>query len=566
MLMALLPAIFPAPETGCYNGGACQCEETSCKVAGGVFVSYSSDGVRWSRPESLLEARGVLAVRTPDHPIGVLQPRGDGPTSIYVLRNVDISERPEARDDIPSSRKGGGRFNAGMVRCPNVCNWTARPRPFVCRYDFPPLVSVHESHHITASADVSDDSELQRPQHTTDSDKVSDDAKAKHGHRLASKRATDDVKLQVKHGLHRHASGSCTPDAQSCEMPCSDRVVSCGSSIDSASAAADGGTPFDGQEAFVFDPGSEWQERAVCAKHGAVAHARRANLSFNAIGIAWDRRSNADAARALLRTGRLKDCAATEVVLERIESMLVRRRASSGSRDSWLRHLFANGYARIDGSWGFAPILHETELAGRLRVLLDAQQTIQADEGPEGKQSGVKAIQADHGETHRMMRNVTRTLMERLRPAAEAYLGADAGPGRARLVLLEGKPIASLWYPSGMWHHDRCGPRLKCFVNLGEVGPAAHPMRIVPRSHTTVYYAYDTPVQSRFSDAYIEANYDPPVVLVGSMGEGFCFDTNGLHSGTLQGTQPRYVAIFEFHSEGQEQAFTDKGVHAPFGE
>jgi hypothetical protein len=139
ILVALMPAVLPFPETGCHDGGPCRCDPfADCEVAGGVFVSFSSDGVRWSRPESLLEASGVLGVRSPDHPISVIQAGDEGALSVLVLRNVDVTEKAHARADVPFSHKGSD-FNAGMVRCPNVCNRTVQPRPFVCRYDFPPL-------------------------------------------------------------------------------------------------------------------------------------------------------------------------------------------------------------------------------------------------------------------------------------------------------------------------------------------------------------------------------------------------------------------------------------------
>ena len=128
-LVALMPATFCHDER--------DEEHESCKFAGGVFASFSDDGVRWSRPESLLEASSALLVRTPDQPIGAIQADGEGPLSVLVLRNVDITEKPEARQDVEFSTKAAA-FNAGMVRCPNVCNKTALS-PFVCRYDFPPM-------------------------------------------------------------------------------------------------------------------------------------------------------------------------------------------------------------------------------------------------------------------------------------------------------------------------------------------------------------------------------------------------------------------------------------------
>ena len=272
--------------------------------------------------------------------------------------------------------------------------------------------------------------------------------------------------------------------AQTCEMTCAQRVRSCRSSAAAAAAAV---TPFDNAAAFVYDPGSEWQDRALCASRGITAAARAVNLSFNAIGVAIDRHTHPAVARDLLRTGPQKDCSAGELVLKRLEAKF---RLQHAQRDPWLHHLFTHGYSRIDRSWGLASILRQG-LATQLRDRLDAQETMHAREvaggGELGNQSGVKVIHADVGEAQQMMRKLTSVLMDRLQPMAAAYLGADVGPGRLKLLLLEGKPIAPLWYSSGLYHHDRCGPRLKCFVNLlNRVGPEAHPMLLVPRTHTTV--------------------------------------------------------------------------------
>lgn len=235
----------------------------------------------------------------------------------------------------------------------------------------------------------------------------------------------------------------------SCGSACADRFASCGTPM-GAHAQAALQTPFDDDTAFVFDPGAEWRDRAVCARHGVTAAARAANLTFNGVGVTIDIGAPMHAARALLRTGRTKDCATTEVVTKLITTN-VRHAHHSGRQDRWLHHLFVHGYSRIDQSWGLATILRQHSLAKLLKQALDAQDSAHVNEGEEGKHSGVKIVDASGDEkVQLMMRNLTSVLLRRLHPTAAAYLGPDAVSGSVRLVLLEGKTIASLWYPSGM--------------------------------------------------------------------------------------------------------------------
>jgi hypothetical protein len=55
--------------------------------------------------------------------------------------------------------------------------------------------------------------------------------------------------------------------------------------------------------------------------------------------------------------------------------------------------------------------------------------------------------------------------------------------------------------------------------------------------------------------------------MLGASGEGYCFDTNGIHRGTLDGTRARYSIVVEFHDELLEQEFREARVpRPPFGE
>ena len=111
-------------------------------------------------------------------------------------------------------------------------------------------------------------------------------------------------------------------------------------------------------------------------------------------------------------------------------------------------------------------------------------------------------------------------------------------------------------------HHDRCGRRLKCFIFASEVSPEAHPPRIVPGTHTMLYYNYDAFPASRFSEAYVRQQYPEPVAFVGGVGEGFCFDTNSIHQGTLTGSKTRDALILEFHDKRKVAAYHEGGALA----
>lgn len=101
-------------------------------------------------------------------------------------------------------------------------------------------------------------------------------------------------------------------------------------------------------------------------------------------------------------------------------------------------------------------------------------------------------------------------------------------------------------YPSAMWHHDRCGRRLKAFVFLHDVDEHTHPTRIAVGSHETLYWSHNLVATSRFSSSFVRRNYRT-VPMVGKMGEGFIFDTNTIHSATVTGNRSREALVIEFN-------------------
>ncbi len=140
--------------------------------------------------------------------------------------------------------------------------------------------------------------------------------------------------------------------------------------------------------------------------------------------------------------------------------------------------------------------------------------------------------------------------LPRMLPLARGYLGDNATYSGFQLLRLPGHRLsASKAWTSGMYHHDRCGRRLKCFVFWSDVTPEAHPTRIALGSHNTLYYSYDDMKESRFTDRAVEEQYNVTPML-GKRGDGFCCCTNSIHRATLTGSASRDVVILEFDRSG----------------
>ena len=162
----------------------------------------------------------------------------------------------------------------------------------------------------------------------------------------------------------------------------------------------------------------------------------------------------------------------------------------------------------------------------------------------------------------------------RLQAALDAYLGAKAYV-RTRIAALRltnrltapysGAEPNLLGYPSGFWHHDRCGKRVKAFLFLHDVKADGRPTLIAEASHRTHYYEYKDLLQSRFSDEYISSNYDV-VPLVGPRGGGFLFDTNTIHKGRSDGKRGRTVIIADFMDTRKLYTFKKLRYRGPCGQ
>lgn len=244
----------------------------------------------------------------------------------------------------------------------------------------------------------------------------------------------------------------------------------------------------------------DWASRARCARaFGAVDAADAAALRYNNLGVCMSTtRVDSIAARALLGTGSQVDCTAADLVTKQLltnEEVTWSSRPGGHARNltrsarAFHDTLAARGFAPIPASWGLRALLEHNELASRLRASLDERQSQAADgaplplsAAPAGNQptSYRKRWLPWEHDGHILprdragwysdgaWRNLTAELAARLRPPAHAYIGGGAVTGLCRLLILPARNLTASEYPSGLWHHDRCGKRLKCFVFLNE--------------------------------------------------------------------------------------------------
>lgn len=111
---------------------------------------------------------------------------------------------------------------------------------------------------------------------------------------------------------------------------------------------------------------------------------------------------------------------------------------------------------------------------------------------------------------------------------------------------------------SALWHHDRCGRRLKAYVFLQDVTPSTHPTEIVGGSHRTTYYSYSEYFESRFDERFVKKTFNATPML-GRLGDGFIFDTNTIHRGQPGvHLEKRDVLLFEFNLRSDLRTFREK--------
>ena len=280
-------------------------------------------------------------------------------------------------------------------------------------------------------------------------------------------------------------------------------------------------------------------------------------LHWNALGVAFPRDSRDEA---------FVNFAQTVVAHQPVDRAMLRHDAMPSER----RRLAAHDAGRLDATG--ASIIDDWGLSFEnvTRISLKAHAAL-------GREAAARRQNVTTGvvEATLLPGDVAAWLAApRLRAALDAYLGAEAYV-RTKIAALRltnrlkapysGAEPNLLGYPSGFWHHDRCGRRVKAFLFLHDVKADGRPTLIAEASHRTHYYEYKDLLQSRFSDEYISSNYDV-VQLVGPRGGGFLFDTNTIHKGRSDGKRGRTVIIADFMDTRKLYTFKKLRYRGPCGQ
>lgn len=155
---------------------------------------------------------------------------------------------------------------------------------------------------------------------------------------------------------------------------------------------------------------------------------------------------------------------------------------------------------------------------------------------------------------------------ESVAASLRGYLGGTVRYDGA-VVLQLSHGINHTNYLSSLWHHDRCGKRLKLFIFVHDVGARGRPTVVAPGTHNTLYFSHELR-HSRFTEAYVASREGarPAVPMLGRAGGGFVFDTNALHKGEVRGDFERTTVILEFHAHNKIRPLDGAGVPCPSAE
>lgn len=324
--------------------------------------------------------------------------------------------------------------------------------------------------------------------------------------------------------------------------------------------------------AYSFPVGSKIAPRdaimmdATCHKQvvAAAKTAEARGFSWNAIGCSFppDWRYDSSESEMLqnysILTGTPLQQAAEQVMLQHdhlrkdaTHSRVCRRKQAM---NSLLRSLECDGYATIR-DWGL-PMAFIDDLAKEAFVNIDlrakeltrTKKDWKSQNKPIVLSSGaqLKTLETSLGQTFWQNSTLLRTAVQ--------YLGPGAELAGYETLHLSNELKSVSQYLSGRWHHDRCGARLKTFLFLHNVSSAgSRPTQVARGSHKTLYWSYHDLSQSRFSDSWVESNYEI-ASMGGPKGGGFILDTNALHRGVVQGDAPRTVLILEFNNARKDAA------------
>ena len=159
---------------------------------------------------------------------------------------------------------------------------------------------------------------------------------------------------------------------------------------------------------------------------------------------------------------------------------------------------------------------------------------------------GVKAVGDELDHLRPVLENVE------ILQAASDYFGGEPAELTGYEIVHLGPRLTPEQYQSGLWHHDRCGRRLKLFIYTDSVGDHDHPTLIARGTHNYTWFGMQNHAPTRFKNDWVTSTYGEQhlIKMTGPKGGGFFFDTNTIHRGDIDGVHTaRNVIIVEYHTK-----------------
>mmetsp|Transcript_58958 Transcript_58958/g.133484 ORF Transcript_58958/g.133484 Transcript_58958/m.133484 type:complete len:356 (+) Transcript_58958:85-1152(+) len=161
--------------------------------------------------------------------------------------------------------------------------------------------------------------------------------------------------------------------------------------------------------------------------------------------------------------------------------------------DSLLAKLRRDGFILID-DWG----IDADELSAEVEQRL-------AEQKPRNKRQATMQHKSYRGPLSTMSAVLKN---ETVRKLVLKYLGGDAILSGHTALRLKNGLSSTQDYVSGLWHHDRCGRRLKAFVFLHDISAkGGRVTKVAKGSHETFFWGYHDAKESRFDERWVIENY-----------------------------------------------------------
>ena len=241
----------------------------------------------------------------------------------------------------------------------------------------------------------------------------------------------------------------------------------------------------------------EWRAReqiALCSGDSiSVATAVAAGVRYNSLGVSFasHRQPPSSVVELLLSGTRASQRTTGQIILDADAAPRRRHKDAASSLALGLKpevkQLINHGYVTFNHTWGLRKAFGSALKEG-VRLALSNHSRTEVF-------GGVSKYQALHGLGAPQVPGLDaleKRAVPRMLALATAYLGNDTVYSGYTVLRMASHDIPVKDYISGLWHHDRCGRRIKCFVFLTNTTARAHPLRIALGSHRTIFYSYDS--------------------------------------------------------------------------